>query len=92
MEALLLARGKLVAASRRPVAAQVAISPEEKAALEQLRAELERQEAGVLEAKQALREREAAIDPQAAAVLKASDEALKKLDAGAKPRGGLAGS
>ena len=61
-EALLLAREKLINASRRPVAPQTSISPEEKLAMEQLRAELERQEASVKEAKQALHEREQFLD------------------------------
>ena len=61
-EALLEAREKLIAATRRAAPVQVAISPEEKVALEQLRAELERQEGGLKEAKQGLREREQFID------------------------------
>ena len=55
-EALLAAREQLVAASRKSTPAHV--SPEEKAALEGLRAELERQEAVLKEAQNALRERE----------------------------------
>ncbi len=61
-EALLIAREKLAAAARKPVPAQAVVSPEEKQALEQLRAELERQEANLKEAKQALREREQFLD------------------------------
>lgn len=61
-EALLLAREKLMAAARKPVPSQAAVSPEEKVALEQLRAELERQEASLKEAKQAQREREQFLD------------------------------
>lgn len=61
MEALLLAREKLIAATRRP-AARAEVSPEERAALDQLRGELERQEASVKEARQALREREQFLD------------------------------
>jgi hypothetical protein len=55
-EALLAAREQLVAASRKSTAAHV--SPEEKTALEGLRAELERQEAGLKEAQASLHERE----------------------------------
>jgi uncharacterized coiled-coil protein SlyX len=62
-EALLRARERLILASRRatPVQASV-VSPEEKAALEAMRAELERQDATLKEAKQAQREREQFID------------------------------
>jgi hypothetical protein len=55
-EALLAAREQLVAASRKSTA--VHVSPEEKTALEGLRAELERQEAALKEAQNALHERE----------------------------------
>ena len=55
-EALLAAREQLVNASRKSTAAHV--SPEEKSALEGLRAELERQESVLKEAQNALRERE----------------------------------
>jgi hypothetical protein len=55
-EALLAAREQLVAASRKST--PVNVSPEEKAALEGLRAELERQEAALKEAQNGLRERE----------------------------------
>ncbi len=61
-EALLRAHEKLIAASRRADRVPVALSPEEKTALEQLRAELERQEAALKEAKQAQREREQFLD------------------------------
>ena len=61
-EALLAAREKLVAASRKATAGPISVSPEEKAALEQLRSELEKQEAGLKEAKQAQREREQFLD------------------------------
>jgi chromosome segregation ATPase len=57
-EALLAAREQLVAASRKSVAAPAHVSPEEKAALEGLRAELERQEAALKEAQSSLHERE----------------------------------
>jgi DNA repair exonuclease SbcCD ATPase subunit len=62
IEALLVAREQLLSASRKTPAPQAAVSPEEKAALEQLRSELERQEAGLKEMKQALREREQFLD------------------------------
>jgi chromosome segregation ATPase len=55
-EALLAAREQLVAAARRSTS--VHVSPEEKTALEALRAELERQEAVLKEAQNALHERE----------------------------------
>jgi hypothetical protein len=55
-EALLAAREQLVAASRKST--PVHVSPEEKAALEVLRAELERQEAALKEAQSSLHERE----------------------------------
>jgi chromosome segregation ATPase len=55
-EALLAAREQLVAASRKST--PVHVSPEEKAALEGLRAELERQEAALKESQESLRERE----------------------------------
>lgn len=58
MEALIIAREKLVELSRKQPVQQVGISKEEKEALEQLKAELERQEDSLKEAKQALRERE----------------------------------
>src|SRR6185436_17792034 len=47
LEALLLAREKLIAASQRRALVQAPVSPEEKAALDVLRAELERQEGSV---------------------------------------------
>jgi len=59
-EALVAARERLLAAARRP--APVAISAEEKSALLQLRAEVERQEASILEAREAIRERERFLD------------------------------
>ena len=59
-EALLAAREQLVAASRK--ATPVHVSPEEKAALEALRAELERQESVLKEAQAALHEREAFVE------------------------------
>lgn len=55
-EALLAAREQLVAAARKSTVSHV--SPEEKQALEGLRAELERQEAVLKEAQDALHERE----------------------------------
>ena len=55
-EALLAAREQLVAASRKSTS--VNVSPEEKAALEALRAEIQRQEAALNEAQSSLRERE----------------------------------
>jgi chromosome segregation ATPase len=55
-EALLAAREQLVAASRKST--PVHVSPEEKTALEGLRAELERQEAALKESQESLRERE----------------------------------
>ena len=55
-EALLAAREQLVAASRK--ATPVNVSPEEKAALEGLRAEIQRQETALKEAQNSLRERE----------------------------------
>ena len=61
-EALLQARESLVAARRQPPPATAGVSPEEKEALERVRAELERQEVSVREAKQAIREREAFLD------------------------------
>jgi hypothetical protein len=56
MEALLVAREKLAAISHKPSTAN--ISDEERVALEELREELQRQEANLLEAKKFLRERE----------------------------------
>jgi chromosome segregation ATPase len=55
-EALLAAREQLVAASRKSTSTNV--SPEEKAALEGLRAEIQRQELALKEAQNSLRERE----------------------------------
>jgi hypothetical protein len=60
-EALLIAREQLNAASRHTSAGGSG-SPEERAALEQLKTELERQEATLLEAKEAVREREVFLD------------------------------
>jgi hypothetical protein len=60
MEALLRAREQLLAASRKP--APQGVSPEQKMALDALRAELERQEVTLQEAKQAVREREIFLD------------------------------
>jgi hypothetical protein len=60
-EALLVAREHLREASRQPSAGGSG-SPEERAALDQLKAELERQEATLHEAKQAVREREIFLD------------------------------
>jgi hypothetical protein len=62
MEALLLAREQLITATRKPMQAAAEISPEEKTALEHLRAELERQEATLKEAKEAVRDRERFLD------------------------------
>jgi chromosome segregation ATPase len=56
-EALLAAREQLVAAARKSTTT-VHVSPEEKTALEGLRAELERQEAALKDAQAALHERE----------------------------------
>jgi len=61
LEALLLAREKLLAASRQH-AAPAPISAEEKAALVQLRDELERQQTSLTEARQAIRDREQFLD------------------------------
>jgi chemotaxis regulatin CheY-phosphate phosphatase CheZ len=61
LEALLLAREKLLAASRQHAPA-APISAEEKAALVQLRDELERQQVSLAEAKQAIRDREQFLD------------------------------
>jgi hypothetical protein len=65
-EALLIAREKLAAekleSARRGTAAQVSVSPGEKAALEALRETLVQQEASLREAKQAMREREMFLD------------------------------
>lgn len=58
MEALILAREKLVELARKQPVQQVGISKEEKEAIEQLKAELERQEDTLKESKQLLRERE----------------------------------
>ncbi len=59
IEALILAREKLVELARKQKPANVVnVTKEEQAALEQLRSELERQEAALKEGKQALRERE----------------------------------
>jgi paraquat-inducible protein B len=55
-EALLAAREQLVAASRKST--PVSVSPEEKVALEGLRAEIQRQEAALKEAQNSLHERE----------------------------------
>jgi hypothetical protein len=60
-EALLLAREHLNAATRQ-TGADGTGSPEELAAFEKVKAELERQEANLLEAKQAVREREVFLD------------------------------
>lgn len=67
-EALLVAREKLLAASRKAAPAAT-VSPEEKLALEQLRAELERQEASLKEAKQAMRERELFLEENEAKLM-----------------------
>jgi len=61
-EALLIAREHLIAASRQTAAAGGSGSPEELAAFEKVKAELERQEASLLESKQAVRERELFLD------------------------------
>jgi DNA repair exonuclease SbcCD ATPase subunit len=58
MEALLQAREKLVEVARKQAPAQNLVSREEQVALEQLKQELERQEASLKEAKQAIQERE----------------------------------
>ena len=60
-EALLTAREQLNLAARHTSAGGSGF-PEERAALEQLKTELERQEATLLEAKQAVREREVFLD------------------------------
>lgn len=64
-EALLIAREQLAAVSRKGPAETepgLGVSPEERDALQKLRAEIERQEASLEEAKQALREREQFLD------------------------------
>jgi DNA repair exonuclease SbcCD ATPase subunit len=61
LEALLLAREKLLAASRQHAPA-APISAEEKAALVQLRDELERQQTSLAEARQGIRDREQFLD------------------------------
>lgn len=61
LEALLLAREKLLAASRQHAPA-APISAEEKAALVQLRDELERQQTSLTEARQGIRDREQFLD------------------------------
>jgi hypothetical protein len=58
MEALILAWEKLVELARRQPTQQVGIIQEERDALEQRKAELERPEDSLKEAKQSLRERE----------------------------------
>mgnify|MGYP001549680044 CR=1 FL=1 len=60
-EALLSAREKLLAVSRQTVA-PAPISAEEKAALEQLRTEIERQQTSIDEARRTIREREQFLD------------------------------
>lgn len=62
VEALLEVREKMLAASRHTGAGGDTISPEEKAALEQVRAELERQEISLKESRESLRERELFLD------------------------------
>lgn len=61
VEALLIARKQLDLATQQPFAAGT-VSPGERAALDQLKAELARQEITLHEAKQAAREREAFLD------------------------------
>jgi len=61
LEALLLAREKLLAASRQHAPA-APISAEEKAALVQLRDELDRQQVSLAESKQGIRDREQFLD------------------------------
>jgi hypothetical protein len=61
-EALLIAREQLLAASRKAAPTKAGLSKEEQAALETLRAELERQETTLKEERQALRERELFLD------------------------------
>jgi len=58
MEALLRAREALIASTRLRRSNKQGLSPREAEALRQLKAELDRQEAGLKEARQALRERE----------------------------------
>jgi len=58
MEALLRAREALLASTRLRRSNRQTVSPREAEALRQLKAELDRQEAGLREARQALRERE----------------------------------
>lgn len=60
-EALLVAREQLALAAHQPSAAGT-VSPEARAALDRLKAELARQETTLLEAKQAVRDREAFLD------------------------------
>jgi chromosome segregation ATPase len=61
-EALLIAREQLLAASRKAAPAKAMVSKEEQAALEKLRAELERQETVLKEERQGMREREQFLD------------------------------
>jgi len=58
LEALLRAREALLASTRLRRSNRQTVSPREAEALRQLKAELDRQEAGLREARQALRERE----------------------------------
>jgi hypothetical protein len=60
-EALLLAREELLSASRKS-APQASVSPEEKAALEHVKAELMRQETSLRDSKEAVRAREIFLD------------------------------
>jgi hypothetical protein len=62
LEALLLAREELITASQKPASSQAGVSPEERLALDHLRAELEKQEASLKEAKEVVREREKFLD------------------------------
>jgi chromosome segregation ATPase len=63
MEALLRARESLIAATRlRDSKSRMEITPREAAALNQLKEELERQEASLREARAAIREREAFLE------------------------------
>lgn len=62
VEALLEIRERMLAASRHPGTGGDTISPEEREALEQVRAQLERQEISVRESRESLRERELFLD------------------------------
>ncbi|MDP3068733.1 MAG: hypothetical protein Q8N18_00515 [Opitutaceae bacterium] len=62
MEALLFARSQLLDVAQKPAAAGTIVSPEERRAFNQVKAELDRQEATIKETRQSLAERERFID------------------------------